>query len=167
MNPPSDHMHLDRALAKLAVPSDRYKADLDLHDRSQAFSSELLKLALGGIAVVGFLLAHFPAKRLESVLDDTYVAVLFSASVVAFALSVSFALLQRFYAAGAMFHHLHVIKLSMLNDSGVEDAISEHMMLRTKKFLQAHALLKTTALFLVIAAALVSTAFIRIMFLHE
>jgi len=115
MSNSSNHKHWYRALVKLEVPADHYKADLDLHDRSQAFSSELLKLSLGGIAVVGFLLAHFPEKRLDQVLDDTNVAALFSASVVAFALSSASGLLQRFYAAGAMFHHLHVIKFALLD----------------------------------------------------
>ena len=42
----SDHNRWDGLLAKLDLPEARYKADLDLFDRSQAFSSELLKLAL-------------------------------------------------------------------------------------------------------------------------
>jgi hypothetical protein len=165
MSTSSGHRDWDRVLAKLDVPVDRYKADLDLHDRSQSFSSELLKLALGGIAVIGFLLAHFPETRLERVLDNTGVETLFSASVVAFALSAASALLQRFYAAGAMFHHLQVIKLSLLNDPSAEGDISENMMLRTRKFIQAHALLKATALLLVVAASLVSVTFVRIMFI--
>jgi hypothetical protein len=138
---------------------------LELHDRSQAFSSELLKLALGGIAVVGFLLAHFPEKRLDRVLDDAVVRLLFSASVIAFALSGASALLQRFYASGAMFHHLHVIKLSLLDESLAEAERDRHMLLRTRKFLHAHALLKTAAWLLVVAALLVSIAFTRMIFL--
>jgi hypothetical protein len=61
-------------LLGLEIPEARYKADMAMHDSSQALASELLKLALGGIAVVGFLLTKLPA-----------------------------ALLQRFYGAGAMF----------------------------------------------------------------
>ncbi len=41
------------------VPESHYKADLELHDRSQAFSSELLKLGLA-LPLSDFLLAHFP-----------------------------------------------------------------------------------------------------------
>src|SRR5438105_10780798 len=100
MSAPSPNSSLDRQLGGLDVPETRYKADLELHDRSQTFSSELLKLGLGGIAVVGFLLAHFPEKRLDRVLDDGVVRLLFSASVIAFALSVASALLQRFYSSG-------------------------------------------------------------------
>jgi hypothetical protein len=165
MGTSTDDNRWDRLLAKLEVPEIRYKADLDLHDRSQTFSSELLKLGLGGIAVVGFLLANFPKERLERVLDDGALRVLFSASVVAFALSVASALLQRFYASGAMFHHLQVIKLSLLDDPSTEAAIKEHLKVRKRKFMQSHVLLRTTAWLLVVAALLVSIAFIRMMFL--
>jgi hypothetical protein len=121
---------------------------------------------LGGIAVIGFLLAHFPKERLEHILDDAAVRILFCASVADFLVSVGLALLQRFQAAGAMFHHLHVIKLSSLQDATAEAEISHHMRLREKKFLQAHALLKSTSSFLVLAALLVGIAFIRMMLLH-
>ncbi len=149
----------------MEVPETRYKADLELHDRSQAFSSELLKLALGGIAVVGFLLANFPKGQLQHSLDDVSVRVLFSAAVVAFALAVGAALLQRFHASGAMFHHLQVIKFLMLEDASLETTVAKDMSLRTAKFLRAHALLKRAAWLLVIAALLLSIAFIRMLFL--
>jgi hypothetical protein len=166
MSTSSDHNRWDRLLAKLDVPPVRYAADLELHDRSQSFSGELLKLALGGIAVVGFLLAHFPDERLDRVLDDMAIGILFSASVVAFGLSVASALLQRFYASSSMFHHLNAIKLSLLEDPSAEAKIADHIQIRGRKFMLAHSLLKTTAWLLVVAALLISTAFIRMIFLH-
>lgn len=165
MNTPANHKSLDRQLGALEVPEIRYKADLELHDRSQAFSSELLKLALGGIAVVGFLLANFPESQLQQSLKDIPVRVLFSASVVAFALSAAAALLQRFYAAGALFHHLQVIKLLLLGDTSPGSEVDMNISIRTTKFLQAHSLLKGAAILLVIAALLLSVAFTRMMFL--
>jgi hypothetical protein len=157
---------LDRRLARLEVSEERYRADMDRHDRSQQFSSELLKLALAGVAVVGFLLANFPKERLARVFDDTLLKFFFSASVVAFATSVAFALLHRFYASGANFHHLQVIKLLMLQDSSLDGEVDRNMSLRTAKFLQAHAFLKAAAWLLVIAASLLAGAFIRLMFLR-
>jgi hypothetical protein len=159
-----DNYDFDRKLAKLDVPEGHYKADLELHDRSQSFSSELLKLALAGIAVVGFLLANIPNGPLEHSLKDTAVRVLFSAAVVAFALAVGAALLQRFYASGAMFHHLQVIKLLMLPESVSEHEVKENLSIRTEKFMRAHAFLKCAAWLLVTAALFLSIAFIRMMF---
>ena len=126
MNTSPDNNSLDRKLGGLDLAETRYKPDLELHDRSQAFSSQLLQLALGGIAVVGFLLANFPKGQLEHSLKDIPVRVLFSGSVVAFALSVAAALLQRFYASGALFHHLQVIKLLMLGDASPQSEIDRH-----------------------------------------
>jgi hypothetical protein len=160
-----DNYAFDRQLAKLDVPEGHYKADLELHDRSQSFSSELLKLALAGIAVVGFLLANIPKGPLGQSLKDTPVKVLFSAAVVAFALAVGAALLQRFYASGAMFHHLQVIKLLMLPESASEHEVKENLSIRTAKFMRAHAFLKCAAWLLVTAALFLSIAFIRMMFL--
>lgn len=167
MTKSTDHNRWDDSLANLDVPEGRYKADLSLHDRSQSFSSELLKLGLGGIAVVGFLLANFPKERMNRLLDDRIVGILFSASVICFALSVGSALLQRFYAAGAMFHHLQVIKLSLLNDAAAEKEIARNIRIRTRKFMTSHRLLKATAWLLVVAALLVSIAFIRMLLLHS
>jgi hypothetical protein len=166
MSKSTDHNRWDKALAKLDVPETAYQADLSLHDRSQSFSAELLKLGLAGIAVVGFLLANFPKERLDRLLNDRLLGILFSASVICFALSAGCALLQRFFAAGAMFHHLQVIKLSLLNDSSTEKEITRNMRIREQKFLIAHALLRATAWLLVVAALLISVAFIRMLFLR-
>ncbi len=165
MKAPSDNSSLDQRLAKLDVTETHYKADLELHDRSQSFSSELLKLALGGIAVVGFLLANLPKGQLEQSLKDIPVKVLFSAAVVAFAFSVAVSLLQRFYASSALFHHLQVIKLLMLEDNSPQSEVERNMSIRATKFIRAHSLLKCAAWLLVSAAILLSIAFIRMMFL--
>src|SRR5438128_6462670 len=143
MSMSGDNKQWDWSLAKLDLSESRYKADLALHDRSQAFSSELLKLGLGGIAVVGFLLAHFPKERLDRILNDTPLRTLFSASVIAFGLSVGSALLHRFYAGSAMFHHLQVIKFLALEDSGTKEEITDNLDTRERKFMIAHALLKS------------------------
>src|SRR3982751_5196984 len=130
MSKSTDHNRWDKALAKLDLPETVYKAELSLHDRSQSFSGELLKLGMAGIAVVGFLLANFPKDRLDRLLNDRLLGILFSASVICFALSVGAALLQRFFAAGAMFHHLQVIKLSLLDDSSTGSEITRNMQIR-------------------------------------
>ena len=165
MNTPTDGNSLDKQLGALDLPDTRYKADLELHDRSLAFSSELLKLALAGIAVVGFLLVNFPESEMGLALKDMPVKVLFSASVAAFGLSVAAALLQRFYASGALFHHLQVMKLALLADASHEAEVDRNMNIRTTKFLQAHSFLIAAASLLVFGALLLSGAFIRMMFL--
>lgn len=115
--------------------------------------------------MVGFLLANFPKGQLEESLKDIPVRVLFSATVVAFALSGAAALLQRFYASGAMFHHLQAIKLLMLQGGSHQSEVERNIRIRTAKFMRAHSLLKCAAWLLVVAALLLSITFIRMMFL--
>ncbi len=165
MTTPTDHFSLDKQLGAIDLPDTHYKADLELHDRAQDLSSELLKLALGGVAVVGFLLADFPESQLGLGLQDVAVRVLFSASVIAFAASVAAALLQRFYASGALFHHIQTVKFLMLPDASAQPEAEENMSIRTTKFLQAHFFLKCAACALTIGALLLSIAFTRMMFL--
>ena len=161
-----DHNRWDKLLAKLDVPEVRYKADLELHDRSQAFASELLKLCLGGIVVVGFLLANFPSERLVRLLDDLWIARLFSGAAILFALAAGSALFQRFLAGGALFHHLQVIKLSMITEEGTAEEIEHNLKIRKSKFDKAHWFLRLTTIFLGLGAGFLSVAFVRMLFVH-
>jgi hypothetical protein len=162
MEEPKDDQ-LEHRLAQTEVPEVRYKVDMELHDRSQNFSSELLKLSLAGIAVVGFLLAEIPDAYVARALGDRMLKFLFSASVFAFAVAVGCALLQRFYSAAAMFHHIKLIKLFWIKDSSLEEQATEDIRIRTSKFAVSHRCLKLAATFLLVGAALLGLAFIRLM----
>ena len=155
---------LERRLGRMAVPEERYRVDIDLHDRSLSFSAELVRLALAGIAVVGFLVARLPDQRVHIVFDDPLVKVLLSASLVALAASAGFALLHRFNAGGAAFHHLQVIKLLLLNDPQDEDELERSFKERTTLFLRCHRFLTLASFLLVAGTGLLGGAFIRLLF---
>jgi len=108
---------LERRLGRVDVPEARYRADIDLHDRSIQFSAELVRMALGGMAVVGFLITQLPDRLSATVFSSLGLKALLSASVIGFAGSAGFALLHRFFAGGAAFHHLQGITLLLLNDA--------------------------------------------------
>lgn len=151
---------LERRLGRIEVPESRYRADIDLHDRSMQFSAELVRMALAGIAVVGFLVAHLP-DHLQSVVFNTLrLKTLLSGGVIAFATSAGFALLHRFYAGGAAFHHLQVIKLLLLDDAEYTHELSREMGLRTRLFLRCHRFLTLASGLLVAGAGLLGAAFI-------
>jgi hypothetical protein len=156
----SNDEELEQRLAQTEVPEIRYKADMALHDRSQKFSVELLRLALAGIAVVGFLLANIPEAHLTLALRDPILKFLLSASVVAFAVSVGCALLQRFYASAAMFHHMKVMKLLWIGDLIL---VKKDLRTRASRFTIAHLCLKLAAAFLLLGAAFLGSGFIRLM----
>jgi hypothetical protein len=98
---------------KVSIPEDRVKWDFEQHDRYQAYSSELMKLALGGLAVVGFLLtlflkdapASFPQLKAN---EPFWSAIKWGAFFLA--CSTGAALLHKYLAADGMHHHLRAIK---------------------------------------------------------
>jgi hypothetical protein len=155
---------LERRLSRLELPEARYRVDLDLHDRSLAFSAELLRLALAGIAVIGFILTRLPEQRMHLVFDDIVLKGLLSGGLVALAATAGSALLHRFYAGGAAFHHLQVIKVMLLNDASDEEELSRELRERTRLFMRCHRFLTTSSICLVASAALLGGAFIRLLF---
>jgi hypothetical protein len=155
---------LERRLGRLEVPEGRYRLDLDLHDRSLSFSAELVRLALAGIAVVGFIVTRLPDQRLHLVFDDPLLRALIAGSLVALAATAGFALLHRFYAGGAAFHHLQVIKLLLLNDPKDDQELERELKQRTALFLTCHRFLTLASVCLVAGAGLLGSAFIRLLF---
>ena len=149
---------------RTAVPEGRCRVDTDLHDRSLSSSAELGRLAVTGVAVVGLLVAPLPDRRVPIIFDDRLVKVLLSASLVALAASAGFALLHRFHAGGAAFHHLQVIKPLLLNDPQDEAELERSFKKRTPLFLRCHRFLTLASSSLVAGAGLLSGAFIRLLF---
>jgi len=98
---------------EISIPEARYKADLELHDRFLQFSSDLLKLSLGGIGVTGFLITLVAGK--DSRIGDAVLSSRFERPLLfgigMFGLSAAAAMVHRFLAADGMYHHLRAIKL--------------------------------------------------------
>ena len=92
------------------IDEDRYKGDFELLDRYQKFSEELLRLSLGGIAVVGFFIEKCKDEIVRSSKWTIIVA------LVGLALSAMGALVHRYYSADGMFHHLRAIRANALAD---------------------------------------------------
>lgn len=150
-------------LLQAEVPADFYRIDLELFDRGQKLSAELLRLSLAGIAVVGFFLTNVLAKFPVNSECNTLKLSL-SGAVLACVLSTLLSLLQAFFASGAMFHHIKAIKLTRLKDQSLNDALKETLSTKEAKHNSAHRLLIASAIFLVIAACLLGAAFIDWMY---
>ena len=150
-------------MLQVAIAEPRYGIDLALYEDGLSLSKELLRLSLAGIAVVGFLLPLLPKLRPCGDLADGLFKFLLSTSVTVFALSTAAILFQRYYASGAMFHHIKAMKLASLDDPSMVEQIQEDLNLRNTKFKVAHRLLMTTSICLFAGAALLAAAFIRLM----
>ena len=150
----------ESALLRIDLPDARYQADPPLFDDGKNLSAELLKLALAGIAVVGALLT-LPARPWP---DDLPFRVLLSCSVMVLAVSAGTALLQRFFSSSGMFHHVKAMKVASCADPALEQSVEREIAIRLRQFERAHALLIATASSLVLGAALLGGAFVRLMF---
>jgi hypothetical protein len=101
------------ATRNIEVKDVQYRADLDLHDRFHGFSAELLKLSLGGIAVVGFFLSTINSDKpttFAAAAGSGWFSGFILASVGLFAVATVLSLAHRFLASDGMFHHLRAIK---------------------------------------------------------
>jgi cytochrome b subunit of formate dehydrogenase len=152
---------LQLLLAK--VPADSYQIDLELFDRGQKLSAELLRLSLAGIAVVGFFLTSALAKTPVNSECNTLKLSL-SGAVLACVLSTLFSLLQMFFASGSMFHHIKAIKQTQFDGQASNDALMESLNARKAKLKTAHQFLVASGMFLVIAACFLGAAFIKWMY---
>lgn len=166
--------------AKIEIPDPRYKSDLELHDRFQSFSSELLRLALAGIAVFGIFLTLLGDDKTDEAIKTAlrscsflWLSVL---SLLSMAASVALSLVHRFLASDGLYHHFRAIKsLILLEDRSANPAFefSEHEPavrieiesdeeIRNKKFARSEMALKASAFCLFAGALFLGAAFIRV-----
>lgn len=158
-HPPVHHVS-EPELLNSKLSDAQYRVDLALFNDGEGLSAELLKLALAGIAVVGALLS-LPARSWP---DDFLFKALLSGSVIVFAICSGAALLQRFFASSAMFHHIKAMKIASRENPALKQSVEAEVAIRFTQFRRAHRLLVTTAFFLVSGAALLGGAFIRLLF---
>lgn len=107
-------------LGTATLPEAAYAADFALLDKYQGFSTELLRLALLGVAVFGFLLEQFGVAWIP-----TGGRVLATAALVLLTLSAGFALAHRYLSSDGMFHHLRLLRLAQRAQTKVVEAMAE------------------------------------------
>src|SRR5258707_1319352 len=84
----------------------RCATELALLDKYQAFSAELLRIALLGIAVFGVMLERFQIASLDATLRVSACV-----SMVLLVGSSGFALGHRYLSSDGMFHHLRLLRM--------------------------------------------------------
>jgi len=97
---------IDNDEASIPIHEETYKADLELLSKSQAFSSELLRLSLLGLSVFGVLLKYL-------VFHDHDTKKWFILSIICFGICAGFSLFHRYFSTkGLMYHILNIRKPS-------------------------------------------------------
>ncbi|RLS57600.1 MAG: hypothetical protein DWH91_04170 [Planctomycetota bacterium] len=151
------------SLAETPVDEAQYKPDLELSDRYQQFSSELLRLALLGMAGIGFLISDVVLSKEHPL----YLAMLRDArwflvvSIICLSLAVGGALAHRYLATDCISDEIHFLR--ELKRSGRDTARRVHGFFRWKLKVCAWLLMATCGL-LFAGAAFAAASFSVVLF---
>ncbi len=99
-----------RKLSDITLPADTYNADFQLTDRYQAFSTELIRLSLLGIAGYGFLIANVVLKSDENLNILAGQSMALGAGVVFLGLTTALALAHRFFSTGCLAYQISILR---------------------------------------------------------
>jgi hypothetical protein len=110
-----------------------FKNELDLLDRYQGFSSEILRLSLLGLTALGALVFTLLPLKLEAGKVQIQISAeakwLLLLSAVFFGLASAFSLTHRYCSADSMANHLLVLRLETLKRNSLEPRKARDFML--------------------------------------
>lgn len=145
------------------IPVEGLKHDWTLLDRYQAFSAELLRMSLAGIAAVGFLVTALAGK--ESLLKIPELPMTsqwgMAVSLVAFGLSAGTALAHRFLSADSMACHISLLRMRLRGRAKTE--VAREKAARDWRLKSSGALLLISGSFLSVGAFALVVAFVRLL----
>ena len=105
---------LGRGLIGISLAEEEYKVDLEVTDRYQSFSTELLRLSLLGIAGYGFLLSEVVFKNEQSTAFFTRLSkqqISLGIGLFAFGLATAAALAHRYFSTDCITHQISILRL--------------------------------------------------------
>ena len=154
--------------AASGVDVKQYRAQKTLHDVCQKFSSELLRLSLGAIAAVGFLLPLLSPTGDEgplqpNLLGNLWVTGPITFSVVCLACASGFSLRYKYKDASAFYYHL---KAEGMNFPRERDDCSDPRTRQDTCFQHAQRALFFASVFLILGGAGLGCAFVSFAWLR-
>jgi hypothetical protein len=87
-----------------------YKPDFDLLDRYQQFSAELLRIALLGIALLGFFIEKVGSAKYFSASSRYILLILTALTSISCLASAAGALAHRYFSTDGVFYHLRSLR---------------------------------------------------------
>jgi hypothetical protein len=157
-------------MSSVGVPEDRYKADFEMLSRFTAYSAEILRLSLGGIAVIGFLITGVTGAKdgfLSGAVSDGGVKMLLAAAIIFLLVSTACVLGHMINAAGGMFEHIRAVRCWMLEEnfpnSGHAAKARVYETTRNTDFKRSNLLQRASFFALALAASMMVAAFIKVL----
>jgi hypothetical protein len=156
-------MHPESKTLPPDIPTEGLKHDWELLDRYQAFSAELLRMSLAGLAAVGFLVTALAGK--DSLLKISGVPLTsrlsIGVSLLALGLSAGAALAHRFVSSDSMAYHISVLRMRLRGRA--EADIANEKAARDVRFKFSGALLLVAGAFLSVGALALAISFIALL----
>ena len=158
---PTTNISSKHSLALEEMPEGTFAHDLEVSDRYQSYSAEILRLALLGIAGIGFLVINILLKdsskdtSLTNITSPSFRTFL-SLSLCCLGLSAACALLHRFLSTRSLSRHLLCLRLDLRGGKG--GANKRHI--RNQLFRIAEIVLASSGILLGLGAIFLALAFI-------
>jgi hypothetical protein len=133
---PDDDPLTDPDKAFDALDEVKYRAELELVDRYQSFTAELLRLSLLGIAVFGFLYKIIFEANLDLSRLSSTAPILAAIGILAFGISALAALVFRFFAAEGARFYIEALRFTLAKaDWAQKERARESLATRYRKVL--------------------------------
>ena len=144
-----------KPLGTISVPPGTFEHDRILGEAYCAYSAELLRLSLLGIAGVGFLVTKMPghSKSAESPL-------VVAACLLMLAIGAGAALMHRFLAPDSLACQLRALRLDLRNAAGDREESADEKVGRRWRFKWSKVSLRISAAALWLGAGLLGIAFL-------
>ncbi len=159
----------DRDLGEIENPA--FSHDLDLSDRYQNYSAEMLRLSLAGIAGIGFLIANVlvtslpkapnpPMPRVALSVTAPVFSGFASASLLCLGVSSAASLAHRYFATDSLSCHIIALRMILRGRPDDKDEVKKEKDLRDGRFDQSRWSLTVASSFLGLGAILLAMAFV-------
>jgi hypothetical protein len=145
------------------LKEENYAADFRLLESYLGFSSELLRLALAGLAAIGFLISlaiEKASRRFAGFLDEPTASNALIVSAVALGVAAALAVAHKYSAPDGMFHHLRALRIYA---SGDQERAQHADQIRNGRFRMSGWWLTGSAVSLVLGAAALITSFVAVL----
>jgi hypothetical protein len=155
-------------LGHIKIPKDEFEADLEVLDRFQAFSAELLRISLLGIAGIGFFVSNILLRDRnqtngQAAFSDApslyRVRFYLLASLICLGISAGCALLHRYFSSDSIAIHLQSLRMDLRQAAGDLERAERIRKKRGRQFWISGKMLGVSAILLWLGSLLLGYAF--------
>ena len=151
----------ERYLGTESLDPEYYAADLALLDRYQAVSGEVVRIALVGVAVLGFFLDKLTLKAPSiATFEGALIRYSLGGGVFLLAVAAAAGLAHRYYSSDGVYYHLRAIRRFVREGKRSDKDVQEDGQRSGSKYKTSHAWMRVAVALLALGGMLVALAFL-------